>query len=74
MPGGTSWIFTIVFLPCGYLLETLAVVYHNDASARRQEITGCGCTIISSMRQPVMEQLHDWLKRQFDDKLVEPSS
>ncbi len=21
-----------------------------------------------------MEQLHDWLKRQFDDKLVEPNS
>ncbi len=35
--------------PCGYLLETLAVVYHNDASAAP---TSChrrrGCTIISS--------------------------
>ncbi len=61
--------------PCGYLLETLAVVYHNDASARADKLSPeARLHYHQQHSQPVMEQLHDWLKRQFDDKLVEPNS
>lgn len=61
--------------PCGYLLETLAVVYRNDASARADKLSPeARLHYHQQHSQPVMEQLHDWLKRQFDDKLVEPNS
>jgi transposase len=61
--------------PCGYLLETLAVVYHNDANARAERLSPeARLHYHQQDSQPVMEQLHDWLKRQFDDKLVEPNS
>lgn len=52
--------------PCRHVLESLAVVYHNDAKARlqfHQEASG-----------PTMEQLHDWLQRQLDEKRTEPNS
>src|SRR5262249_2362022 len=61
--------------PCGYLLETLAVVYHNDARARADELSPeARLRYHQQHSQPVMQQLHDWLKRQFDDKLVEPNA
>jgi transposase len=61
--------------PCGYLLETLGVVYHNDASARAEELSAeARLHFHQQHSQPVMQQLHDWLKRQFDEKLVEPNS
>jgi transposase len=61
--------------PCGYLLETLRVVYHNDASARAEKLSAQARLHYHQQHsQPVMQQLHDWLKRQFDDKLVEPNS
>ncbi len=51
------------------------MVYHNDASARADKLfTGARLHYHQQHSQPVMEQLHDWLKRQFDDKLVEPNS
>ena len=61
--------------PCGYLLETLAVVYHNDANTRANQLSAEARLHYHQLHsQPVMEQLHDWLKRQFDDKLTEPTS
>jgi transposase len=61
--------------PCGYLLETLRVVYHNDASARAERLSAeARLHYHQQHSQPVMQQLHDWLKRQFDDKLTEPNS
>lgn len=61
--------------PCGYLLETLAVVYHNDARARADRLSPeARLQFHQQHSQPVMQQLHDWLKRQLDDKLVEPNS
>jgi transposase len=61
--------------PCGYLLETLAVVYHNDARARADELSPeARLRYHQQHSQPVMQQLHDWLKRQFDDKRVEPNA
>lgn len=61
--------------PCGYLLETLAVVYRHDASARADQLSPeARLHYHQQHSQPVMQQLHDWLKRHFDDKRTEPNS
>jgi transposase len=60
---------------CGHLLETLAVVYRNDASARERQLTPeARLQFHQEASQPTMQQLHEWLKRQLEEKLVEPNS
>ncbi len=60
---------------CRYLLEALAVVYHNDAIARERQLSAVARLQWHQQEsQPTMQQLHDWLKRQFDEKLIEPNS
>jgi transposase len=61
--------------PCRYLLEALAVVYRNDAIARERRLSpDARLQFHQQESQPTMQQLHDWLKRQLDEKLVEPNS
>ena len=61
--------------PCGYLLESLAVVYHYDAIAREQSLSPeARLHFHQEKSQPTMDQLHDWLTRQLDEKLTEPNS
>ncbi|HEV3449420.1 MAG TPA: IS66 family transposase [Gemmataceae bacterium] len=60
---------------CRHLLEALAVVYRNDARAReRQSSPEARLQFHQESSQPAMQQLHAWLTRQMDDKLVEPNS
>jgi len=60
---------------CRYLLEALAVVYRNDAIARKRELSPeARLQWHQQESQPTMEQLHDWLTRQLDEKLTEPNS
>jgi transposase len=60
---------------CTYLLEALAVVYRNDAEARQRQLSAeARLRFHQEASQPTMQQLHDWLKRQLDDKLTEPNS
>lgn len=60
---------------CRYLLETLAVVYRNEATARERQLSAeARLQWHQQESQPTMQQLHDWLKRQFDEKLIEPNS
>jgi transposase len=60
---------------CGYLLEALAVVYGNDASAKEQQLSAeARLHFHQQHSQPVMRQLHDWLNRQLDERLAEPNS
>ncbi len=60
---------------CRYVLESLEKVYRNDALARQENLSAEQRLIFHQTHSgPVMEQLHDWLKRQFDDRLVEPNS
>ena len=60
---------------CRYLLETLAVVYRNDAIARQRQLSPeARLQWHQEESQPTMQQLHDWLRRQLDDKLTEPNS
>jgi hypothetical protein len=60
---------------CAYVLEALQVVYHNDALARERELDKEQRLAFHQAESgPVMERLHAWLKRQFDERLVEPNS
>jgi len=61
--------------PCRYLLEALAVVYHNDALARERRLTPEARLQFHQLEsQPTMQQLHTWLQRQLEEKLTEPNS
>lgn len=60
---------------CGYVLEAFEAVYRHDALAREQGLTADERLALHQVESgPVMERLHAWLKRQFDERLVEPNS
>jgi hypothetical protein len=60
---------------CGHLLESLAVVYHNDAKAREQQLSPeARLRFHQEASGPTMQDLHGWLSRQLDEKLAEPNS
>ena len=60
---------------CQHVLETLAVVYHNDALAREQNLSPDERLLFHQRESgPIMEALHLWLVRQIEDRLVEPNS
>jgi transposase len=60
---------------CRHVLESLAVIYHNDATAREQNLPSeARLCFHQAQSGPTMEELHVWLVRQFDDRLVEPNS
>ncbi len=61
--------------PCRYLLEALAVVYRNDAIARERQLSPeSRLQWHQEASGPTMQQLHDWLTRQLDERLAEPNS
>jgi transposase len=61
--------------PCRYLLEALAVVYRNDAVARERQLTPqARLQWHQEASGPTMQQLHEWLTRQLDERLAEPNS
>jgi len=71
--------FTDVFADfpeeCQHVLECLAVIYHNDELARDQEMSPQQRLEFHQRESgPVMAELHLWLARQLDDRLVEPNS
>ncbi len=60
---------------CRYVLEALEKVYANDATARKENLSAVDrLSLHQTQSGPVMEELHAWLKRQFDERLVEPNS
>jgi transposase len=60
---------------CRYLLEALAVVYRNDAIARDRQLSPeARLRVHQEASQPTMQQLHDWLTRQLNEKRTEPNS
>jgi hypothetical protein len=60
---------------CGHLLEVLAVVYRNDALARERQLSPeARLQFHQQESRPTMQELHEWLQRQLDEKLVEPNS
>jgi transposase len=60
---------------CRYVLEMLGQVYGYDAEARERGLTPQQRLQFHQERSgPVMEQLHDWLEAQFDERKTEPNS
>jgi hypothetical protein len=60
---------------CGYALEAFQAVYRHDALACERGLTPAErLAFHQSQSGPVLEQLRVWLKRQFDERLVEPNS
>jgi hypothetical protein len=61
--------------PCRYLLESLAVVYRNDALARQQQLSPEARLRFHQQESgPTMQQLHDWLTQQLEEKRAEPNA
>ena len=60
---------------CRHVLEALQVVYHNDQLAREQQMTAEERLQFHQQASgPTMAGLREWLKRQSEQKLVEPNS
>jgi hypothetical protein len=60
---------------CRYVLESLAVIYRNDAIARDRKLSPSARRHFHQAESgPVMEELRGWLGRQLEDRLVEPNS
>ena len=60
---------------CRHVLESLAVVYRNDAIAKERNLSPAERLIFHQAQSgPVMEELHAWLRRQFEERSVEPNS
>jgi transposase len=60
---------------CRHLLEALAVVYRNDAIARQRQLAlEARLQWHQEASGPTMQQLHEWLTRQLDERLAEPNS
>jgi hypothetical protein len=61
--------------PCRFVLESLKVVYRNDAIARERNLSPeARLQFHQAESSPAMEELQAWLTRQFEDRLVEPNS
>jgi transposase len=60
---------------CRHVLESLKVIYHNDAVARERSLSPeARLQFHQTESGPTMEELRAWLTRQFDQRLVEPNS
>lgn len=60
---------------CGYVLESLGMVYGIDALAREQGLDDeRRLQFHQQYSGPLMEQLHVWLKDQLDEAKTEPNS
>jgi transposase len=60
---------------CRHLLESLAVVYRNDAAAREHGLTPeARLRFHQEASGPTMRALRDWLERQLGEKRTEPNS
>jgi transposase len=60
---------------CGHVLESLGMVYYNDAMAREQSLSAEDRLHLHQQQSgPVMEQSHAWLESQFAEKKTEPNS
>jgi hypothetical protein len=61
--------------PCRLMLETFREIYRYDAVTRKQGMSAeQRLAFHQEHSKPVMEKLHIWLRAQFDERLVEPSS
>jgi len=60
---------------CRYVLESLAVIYRNEAIARKRRLSRTARLEFHQAKSgSTMAELRAWLTRQFEDRLVEPNS
>jgi transposase len=60
---------------CGYVLESLGMVYGNETFAREQGLDAEARLLFHQQYSgPLMEQLHGWLKEQLAEAKTEPNS
>lgn len=60
---------------CAHVLEALGTVYHNDALARRQQLSPDDrLRFHQEHSEPVMKELHEWMKAQLAERRTEPNS
>ena len=60
---------------CQHVLGALSVIYHNDALAHEQNLSPQQRLVFHQAESgPRMEELHVWLVRRIEDRLVEPNS
>jgi len=60
---------------CRYIIKALKVIYHNDKVAREEGMSAEErLAYHQAHSKPTMDNLKEWLQRQFDEKLVEPNS
>jgi len=60
---------------CRHVLESLAVIYRNDATARKRKLSAnARLQFHQAHSGSTMKHLQTWLARQFDERLVEPNS
>jgi len=60
---------------CRHVLETLSVIYRNDAIARERNLSAEERLLFHQAESGLtMEELHVWLVRQFDQRRAEPNS
>lgn len=60
---------------CRHVLESLSAIYHNDAIARKRNLSPAArLEFHQADSGPTMAELHAWLTRQFEERLVEPNS
>jgi hypothetical protein len=60
---------------CRHVIKAFKVIYHNDQRARDERMSAAERLEYHQQHsKPTMDNLKDWLQRQFDEKLVEPNS
>ena len=60
---------------CRHVIEAFRVIYHNDKVARDSEMSAQErLALHQAQSQPIMDDLQAWLRRQINDKRVEPNS
>jgi transposase len=60
---------------CRYVIEILGNVYKNDVTAQDKKMTPrIRLMYHQSESRPLMEELHGWMRAQFEEKTVEPNS
>jgi len=60
---------------CRKIIEILAEVYRVDALAKEQRLSDTERLLLhQTQSKPVMDELHQWMREQFQQKKVEPNS
>jgi hypothetical protein len=60
---------------CRFVVESLREVYRVDALAKEQKLSDAArLALHQEQSRPVMDELHLWMKEQFDQRKVEPNS